>query len=252
MENEIEERKIIKNQTQFMHSKQIPWAIVFSCIDKPRSFREISMEWGVKKKNDPTFYRGGLLKKLWDYKLIKVSPTKFEGGKEYYWEGNIDWGFDYLELFKKDRSYLENQLLLSVVFNNKDSFKKFLNKNKKVIWELRKLKILFNNDIESLKKNHEYLILATFYIPLFLSIKKSLSKTKDSKGKLPTEEQLFALISSTLKVVSMGAIELNLHDYTMEVLKEINPNDIDTKLTTEMAKMILPEKIFGYLLKSLI
>jgi hypothetical protein len=215
------------------------WVIWTSCLDKPRTIKEIQRIW--KYKGNALYQKGmrkSIPKEMIDDGFIEIKGEVKErgvSGKLVY--ASLDWVPDFLseffiELKMKYGNPLPSQLYECII--DKKKFIRFLDENRVTFFFPEKLKILFGNK-ENFKNNYEICIIAPMFV-LFNTVmlhflKKQLKLTK---------ELLFIV---TQGMVFNPSPKINFLDYSRHVMK-------DLKINKMPRGMLSQSKLFRVWIKS--
>ena len=204
------------------------WIIWVSCLDKPRTIKDIQKFWGYEAN---ALYQKGEKRPIWQEMLEKGfleqrGRVRKRGAAGILLYGKLDWLLDYLKSFFKDLRVKSENPLPSHLFDcfDKNKLIKFLEKKRTTFFFINRIKVLFGNK-ENLKNNPEM----CFFVPMIVLLNFFIISTLKKRMKLG-KETLF-LVTQSL-VFNIG-LKVNLVKYTKELLTELKTGGIPEGLIDE-------------------
>lgn len=205
------------------------WVIWASCLDKPRTIKEIQRIWGYKGN---ALYQKGMRKSI-SKEMIDGGFLEIKGevkergvtGKLVY--GKLDWVPKFLldffiDLKMKYGNSMPSQLFECII--DKKKFIKFLDENRLTFFFPEKLKILFGNK-ESLKNNYEMCIVAPMLV-LFNTVMLRLLQRQ-----LKLKKELLFIVTQSM--VFNPSPRINFFDYSRHVMKDLKIDRIPRGLLNQ-------------------
>jgi hypothetical protein len=211
------------------------WVIWGSCLDKPRTIKDIQRIWGY---GGNALYQKGHLKPIWeemiDKRFIKrVKRIKKRGVSGLTLEASLNWLPSHLENYAKKSDFVDrNHLVLEIVKSIKDdrSLIKFLEDNREAFFFIDRIKLLFGNK-ENLKNNYEMLIFAPILVTLNIYVWRTLQK------RMGVDENVVFFLTSTF-IFNMNP-RLNFVDYFLEVSRDLREHEIPSSIFNQ-------RRVFGF------
>jgi len=211
------------------------WVIWCSCVDKPRTIKEIQRIWDYKGN---ALYQKGMRKpirkEMLDDGFIedkgKIKERGVSGNLIY---AKLDWVPKFLYEFFLDLKLKYNNVLPSQLFDcivNKKRFIKFLDENRDTFFFPDRLKVLFS-DKDTLKNHCEMCLVAPMLVMLNLLMLRVLEKQLKLK-----KEMLFIVTQS---MVFNPAVKLNFFDYSRLVMKDLKMKSIPGGIFDEKKVFVL-------------
>lgn len=211
------------------------WMIWCSCVDKPRTIKEIQRIWGYKGN---ALYQKGMRKSIpkemiddgfiEDKGMIKERGVS---GKLIY--AKLDWIPKFLYEFFINLKVKYNNILPSQLFDcvvDKKRFVKFLDENRATFFFPERLKVLFG-DKDTLKNHYEMCVVAPMLVMLNLLILRLLEKQLKLK-----KEMLFIVTQS---MVFNPAVKVNFFDYSRLVMNDLKMASIPGRIFDERKIFVL-------------
>lgn len=209
------------------------WVIWCSCIDKPRTLKEIQKLWEYEGNS---LYQKGISQAIWKEMIDEGfledrGPVKQRGvyGRLLYAE--IHWIKDFLDNFFKELKFRKKNELGFKVWNavsDKKMFAHFLDDNRNVFYFIERILLLFGGK-ETLRDYKEHVILVPLTITFDLYILKHFSNI------LKYEDMKYMLSKS---FVFSPLYRLNIIEYAKIIYQELRPENIPERMFNR-------QKVFG-------
>jgi len=211
------------------------WVIWCSCVDKPRTIKEIQRIWSYKGN---ALYQKGMRKAI-PQEMIDEDYIESKGTvKERGVSGNLlyaklDWIPKFLYDFFIGLKVKYNNTLPSQLFDcilDKKKFIKFLDRNRATFFFPDRLKVLFGEK-DTLKNHYEMCVVAPVLVMLNLLMLRLLEKQLKLK-----KEMLFIVTQS---MVFNPACRINFFDYSRLVMKDLKMESIPGGIFDERKIFVL-------------
>ena len=196
------------------------WVIWCSCIDKPRTIKEIQRIW--KYKGNALYQKGmrePIAKEMIDSGfLVYRGVVKERGVTGTLFYAKLDWLPKFLEKFFNDLKIKFSNSLPSQLYEcikDKQKFVEFLDKKRTVFFLPDKLKVLFGNS-ENIRTNYEMVIIAPMlflFNLLVLRVLQEQLKLKREMSFIVTQSMVF---NPSLRINFLGYSMLLMKDFKIE------------------------------------
>ncbi|MEM5777203.1 MAG: hypothetical protein QXJ06_02035 [Candidatus Aenigmatarchaeota archaeon] len=203
------------------------WIIWISCLDKPRSIKEILEIWNYNKKGG-ALYRKELIKKAFEIGMLQQGEKIPSKEIKYY--SIFDWfNKDFYEYVIKKNTFtfdttMEKEALLKLV--KKDDYRKFLDKDevRKFFFSIDKIKKLYNGDTMKVRLSGG---LAVFYPIIFVQLylyEKELENMKKKYGQIISKisDMMYFQTDYLIKILNFFNIFGNVFRYFDDLSKDQN------------------------------
>ena len=205
------------------------WVIWCSCIDKPRTIKEIQRIWKYKGN---ALYQKGMRKPIAkemidDGFLVYKGTVKERGVTGILFYANLDWLPEFLDKFFKDLKIKFNNSLPSKLYEciqDKKRFIQFLDEKRTVFFLPERLKILFG-DSENIKTNYEMVIM----VPMLFLFNLLVLRVLQDQLKLKKEMSFIV----TQSMVFNPSLRINFLDYSTSLMKDFKVESIPARLVDE-------------------
>ena len=202
------ESKITNVSDNMQSRKQLIW---LSCIDKPRTLKDISEEW--KYANPTALYKGNLASKMKESKLLDIQ--KVGSGSIFYLGGFEGW-------FNK-ASFNGNE---KFILKDKKEWLKFLDSQfaRKTFFTIELVKTFFKGDIDKIKLHgFELPKVVLGFSVMFLVLEENGININENKEfvkdfLIPMQEDLIFDYANYLKNIKLDTEELKKHDYILNTV----------------------------------
>jgi len=205
------------------------WVIWCSCIDKPRTIKEIQRIWKYKGN---ALYQKGMRKPIAkemidDGFLVYKGTVKERGVTGILFYANLDWLPEFLDKFFKDLKIKFNNSLPSKLYEciqDKKTLIQFLDEKRTVFFIPERLKILFGNS-ENIKTNYEMAIMAPMLFLFNLLILRVL------QDQLKLKKEMSFIVTQSM--VFNPSLRINFLDYSTSLMKDFKVENIPPRLVDE-------------------
>jgi hypothetical protein len=208
------------------------WLIWVSCIDKPRTIKDIQNLWGYKGNS---LYQQGRKDAIWvemisEGFLERRGTIEKRGVTGLLLYANMDWIGKYLQIIAAKTKYkLKNPVPSEIIecFDKKRLIG-FFNEKRVQFFLIDKIKLLFGEK-ENLREQYEMCIIAPMMVILDIFMLDTLSK------EMGLHDDTYYIISQP--IIFNPCFSVNFYEYFIAVSKDIKPKDIPEDL-------LIKEKIF--------
>jgi hypothetical protein len=208
------------------------WVIWVSCIDKPRTIKDIQTLWNYRGNS---LYQQGRTNSIWieminEGFLERRGTVEKRGVTGLLLYANMDWIGKYLQaIASRTRFRLKNPIPSELI----DCFDKkkltiFLNEKRSQFFFTDKMRILFG-DKENLRANYDMAVIAPLMVLLDIFMVDALSEEMD------LHDDTHYIVSQP--VIFSPHFNVNFYDYFIAVSRNIKPKDLPDG-------MIIKEKVF--------
>jgi len=198
------------------------WVIWCSCVDKPRTVKEIQRIWGYKGN---ALYQKGMRESIpkemiEDGYLEVKGKVKERGVSGTLVYAKLNWIPKFLLDFFIDLKMKYGNTMPSQLFDciiDKKRFIRFLDENRVTFFFPEKLKTLFGGK-ETLKNNYEMCIVAPMFV-LFNTVMLNLLQKQ-----LKLKKELLFIVTQSM--VFNPCPKINFFDYSRHVMKDLKTDKI--------------------------
>lgn len=225
----------------FLEKEKKIWIIWVSCLEKPRSIKEVLEAWGYSVRAG-ALYRKKMIEKAVNFKMLKLGSFP---GKEIKYLSIFDW-FDekMMRLYRPGiigQPKMEKKILRRMI-KKRDYFKFLEEENvRRFFFDIERIKIFYGGSFENVKTLTGFPLISIpiIFIQLYL-IKKEMEKAEREKDE--KKMKILKLAEKTIRIfltlISNIVRNIDITSYIDILLNDKNGEYIYKNFPLEFKKAI--------------